>query len=105
ELKQLRGDFLSVIDEYTNDILENWTIPSAPSGFGGESESSALEHSSLEPKSSSPEIPIKIRKESLDHLDSIADSRETGTLGSTTTDQSSEDVAKSELLQAYYQQL
>ena len=27
ELKQLRGDFLSVIDEYTNDILENWTIP------------------------------------------------------------------------------
>lgn len=27
ELKQIRGDFLSVIDEYTNDILENWTIP------------------------------------------------------------------------------
>lgn len=80
ELKTLRGDFLAVIDEYTNDILENWTVPQSSSV------SDQPESSHTQTGSESQNTDNSQTLESLEPSSSFEDS-------------------KSDLLQAYYQQL
>ena len=78
ELKTLRADFLAVIDEYTNDILENWTVPQS---------------SSISDVDSSQAL-------------TSAESQNTDNQAMESMEQSSSlDDSKSDLLQAYYQQL